>query len=36
MCYVFEIVDYFVKDIDKYYKVGDRVRVRVVKVCIVS
>lgn len=36
MCHVSEIADHFVKDIDKHYKVGDRVRARVVKVCIVS
>lgn len=33
MCHVSEIADHYVKDIDKHYKVGDRVRARVVKVC---
>jgi predicted RNA-binding protein with RPS1 domain len=32
MCHVSEIADHYVKDIDKHYKVGDRVRARVVKV----
>ena len=32
MCHISEIADHYVKDIDKHYKVGDRVRARVVKV----
>ncbi|KAG0628431.1 hypothetical protein M758_1G025900 [Ceratodon purpureus] len=32
MCHVSEIADHYVKDIDKHYKVGDRVRARVVKI----
>lgn len=34
MCYMLEVVDYYFKDIDKYYKVGDCVCVCVLKVCI--
>ena len=35
MCHVSEIADHYVKDVDKHYKVGDRVRAFVVKVCTV-
>lgn len=32
MCHMSEVADHYFKDIDKHYKVGDRVRARVLKV----
>jgi predicted RNA-binding protein with RPS1 domain len=36
MCHVSEIADHYVKDINRHYKTGDKVRARVVKVTIRS
>jgi predicted RNA-binding protein with RPS1 domain len=33
MCHVSEVADHYVKNIEKHYKVGDRVRARILKVC---